>query len=222
MINWNEIETVMLDMDGTLLDLHFDNYFWQEYLPKCWGEANGMDIDTAKETLIPKFKAVEGTLAWYCLDYWSSELGLDVFRLKYDVAYLIKTRPHAEELLFKLNKMGKEVVLLTNAHEKILDVKLKKTRLRKYFDHIISAHTLGSPKEHNEFWELLANTVQFNQEKSLFIDDNPMVLLAAQRYGVRHLLSIAKPDSHVSARTSTDFPHIGNFRELFSAEYINA
>ena len=93
MINWNEIETVMLDMDGTLLDLYFDNYFWQEYLPECWGKPKGMDIDTAKAALIPRFKAMEGTLAWYCLDYWSDELGLDVFRLKQDVEHLIKIRP---------------------------------------------------------------------------------------------------------------------------------
>ena len=26
MINWQQIDTVFLDMDGTLLDLHFDNY----------------------------------------------------------------------------------------------------------------------------------------------------------------------------------------------------
>jgi len=185
MINWNEIDTVMLDMDGTLLDLHFDNYFWQEYLPECWGKPKGMDIDTAKAALIPRFKAMEGTLAWYCLDYWSDELELDVFRLKQDVEHLIKTRPFAEELLRKLNEMDKEVVLLTNAHEKILDVKLKKTGLKKHFDHIISAHALGSPKEHREFWELLSNTVQFSQEKSLFIDDNLTVLSVAQEYGIR-------------------------------------
>ncbi|MCP4043692.1 MAG: haloacid dehalogenase, partial [Gammaproteobacteria bacterium] len=32
-INWNSIHTVLLDMDGTLLDLHFDNQFWLEHVP---------------------------------------------------------------------------------------------------------------------------------------------------------------------------------------------
>ena len=27
MLAWDEIDTVLLDMDGTLLDLHFDNHF---------------------------------------------------------------------------------------------------------------------------------------------------------------------------------------------------
>ena len=27
---WRDIDTVLLDMDGTLLDLHYDNHFWLE------------------------------------------------------------------------------------------------------------------------------------------------------------------------------------------------
>lgn len=33
MIAWKEIDTVLLDMDGTLLDLNFDNHFWKEFVP---------------------------------------------------------------------------------------------------------------------------------------------------------------------------------------------
>lgn len=205
----------MLDMDGTLLDLHFDNYFWQEYLPECWGQLNGLKVDAAKEVLTPRFKSMEGTLAWYCLDYWSDELGMDIFMLKQDVEHLIKTRPNTIEFLCKLNEMDKNVVLVTNSHEKILDVKLEKTGIKNHFDFIISAHELGSPKEHIEFWELLAKTIEFSQEKTLFIDDNLTVLQAAQNYGIRHLLSIAKPDSHLPVRPSTEFISVNDFRELF-------
>ncbi len=207
----------MLDMDGTLLDLHFDNYFWQEYLPQCWGQVHGLDIDSAKAALMPKFKSKEGTLAWYCLDYWSVELGLDILLLKQDVEHLIQTRPYTVELLSHLHDMNKTVVLVTNAHESILEVKLKKTGIKQYFDTVISAHELGSPKEHRKFWELLANTVPFNLEKTLFIDDNLTVLQAAKDYGIRYLLSIAKPDSHQAVRPASGFPPIEDFRELFSA-----
>ena len=73
MINWNEIETVLLDMDGTLLDLHFDDYFWQIQLPLKWGELNGWDSETAMSKLIPIFQGTRGTLPWYCLDTWSEK-----------------------------------------------------------------------------------------------------------------------------------------------------
>ena len=27
-IDWTQLDTILLDMDGTLLDLEFDNHFW--------------------------------------------------------------------------------------------------------------------------------------------------------------------------------------------------
>lgn len=33
-IAWQEVDTVLLDMDGTLTDLAFDNYFWQTLVPE--------------------------------------------------------------------------------------------------------------------------------------------------------------------------------------------
>ena len=35
--DWRAIDTVLLDMDGTLLDLRFDNYFWLELVPRKYG-----------------------------------------------------------------------------------------------------------------------------------------------------------------------------------------
>ena len=39
---WSDIDTVLLDMDGTLLDLHFDNHFWLEHLPQRYAELHGV------------------------------------------------------------------------------------------------------------------------------------------------------------------------------------
>ena len=33
LIDWEEIDTILLDMDGTLLDLNYDLHFWLEHLP---------------------------------------------------------------------------------------------------------------------------------------------------------------------------------------------
>ena len=37
-LDWTSIDTVLLDMDGTLLDLRFDNWFWQEHVPDALRE----------------------------------------------------------------------------------------------------------------------------------------------------------------------------------------
>ena len=46
-IAWQEVDTVLLDMDGTLLDLAFDNYFWQTLVPETWGAARGLNLQEA-------------------------------------------------------------------------------------------------------------------------------------------------------------------------------
>ena len=71
MFDWEDIDTVLLDMDGTLLDLHFDNHFWLEYVPQRYAEQHGISLDAAKQELMQRYRQVEGTLDWYCVDYWS-------------------------------------------------------------------------------------------------------------------------------------------------------
>src|SRR5215831_5340508 len=45
---WDLIDTVLLDLDGTLLDLAFDNYFWREVIPAAYAISNSISIDAAR------------------------------------------------------------------------------------------------------------------------------------------------------------------------------
>jgi putative hydrolase of the HAD superfamily len=217
MIDWKHIDTVLLDMDGTLLDLHYDNYFWHHHLPEKWGALHGLDAEAARERLVPRFRSRAGTLSWYCLDYWTAELGLDILGLKNDVEHLIRTRPYAVEFLEFLRGLRKRVVLVTNAHEKLLDIKLRRTEIGAYFDAVVSAHRLGRPKEEVEFWEALRGMHPFDPQRTLLIDDNQDVLKAAAGFGIRHLLTIAQPDSQRPARARLDFTAIASFEGLLGA-----
>lgn len=215
MIDWKRIDTVLLDMDGTLLDLHYDNFFWHHHLPEKWGELHGLDAETAREKLLPRFRDRAGTLSWYCLDYWTTELGIDILDLKNDVEHLIRTRPHAVEFLSALREYRKRVLLVTNAHEKLLDIKLRRTGIGGYFDAVVSAHSLGHPKEEAVFWETLHARYPFDPDRTLLIDDNQDVLKAAAGFGIRHLLTIAQPDSQRPPRGPLGFEAIGSFETLF-------
>jgi 5'-nucleotidase len=214
MINWHDLDTVLLDMDGTLLDLYFDNYFWQEYLPVHWGEIHGLDAETAKRELIPRFKSREGTLSWYCLDFWSGELKIDVLKLKEDIEHLIQIRPSAQEFLESLISRGKTPVMVTNAHEDLITMKLEKTGIGKYFREVVSSHRLGAPKEEAEFWHRLNKNIEFQPARTMLIDDNLTVLRTARNYGISNLFSIARPDSKAPVRDTEEFTAIHDFRDV--------
>jgi putative hydrolase of the HAD superfamily len=216
MIDWNQIDIVMLDMDGTLLDLHFDNHFWLEHVPIRYAEAKGLSLERAKDELLARYKSVEGTLEWYCIDHWSRELELDIALLKEEVDHLIAIHPHVIDFLDLLMCAGKERVLVTNAHQKTLALKMEKTRLAGYFNQVISSHQLGLPKEHPEFWSRLQNLHPFDRERTLFVDDSPSVLASAKSYGIHWLLAVLKPDSKEPSRESGDYSAIHDFSEIIA------
>ena len=214
MIDWNQIDNLFLDMDGTLLDLHFDNHFWLEHVPRRYAEARGLTLDAAKEQLYARYKSIEGTLEWYCIDHWSRELGLDIALLKQEVDHLIAVHPHVVEFLDAVRGSGRRVVLVTNAHQKSLALKLDRTRLGGYLDAAICSHDLGLPKEDAGFWERLRQQEPFDRERTLFVDDSPSVLASARQYGIRWLLRVLRPDTQGPLREAGGFDAIHDFSEV--------
>ena len=214
MIDWNQIELVFLDMDGTLLDLHFDNHFWLEHVPRRYAEANGISPRQAREALLERYQSAEGTLEWYCIDHWSRELGLDIALLKEEVDHLIAVHPHVIDFLDAMRNMGKRTLLLTNAHQKSLALKLDRTRLGGHLDGAICSHDLGLPKEHPEFWDKLQQVEPFKREHTLFVDDSPSVLASARNYGIRWLLRVLRPDTKGPEREPEGYDAIHDFSEI--------
>ena len=213
-IDWDAIDTVLLDMDGTLLDLHFDNYFWQHWVPVKYAEKHQLSIASAREKLIPRFRELEGTLQWYCVDFWTQDLDLDIATLKADIKHMIRVHTHALEFLDFAQKSRHRVVLVTNAHRKSLDLKMEMTQLQGHFDRLVCSHDLGLPKEHPDFWERLQTVEKFEPERCLLVDDSLPVLRSALRYGIAHLLAVAYPDSKAHKREIDEFVSIENFSEI--------
>lgn len=214
MIDWSGIDTVFLDMDGTLLDLHFDNHFWLEHVPRRYAETRGLDLEQARTELLGRYRNLEGTLEWYCVDHWSRELGLDIALLKEEVDHLIAVHPHVTDFLEALAAAGKGRVLVTNAHQKALALKMDRTRLAGHFDRIVCAHDLGLPKEDPGFWHRAHALLPFDPERTLFVDDSLSVLRAARDYGFARLIAVLEPDSKAPPRLVEEFPAIANFAEL--------
>ncbi len=214
MVDWEGIETVLLDMDGTLLDLHFDNYFWLEYLPGAYADKHKISAEESSKQLHSKFASGVGTLEWYCLDHWSEQLQMDIPALKRSVQHRVSARPHALNFLEELKTLPCSVVLVTNAHRTTLDIKMEEVDITPWFDGIVVSHDFGLPKEDTAFWHRLQIAHPFDPARTLLIDDTERVLDSAHDYGIAHLLTLLQPDSSQQLRENTRYPGIHHFDEI--------
>ena len=218
MIDWNSIDTVLLDMDGTLLDLHFDNYFWMDHLPRAYAEKHQITEEESSERLHSRFSSNQGTLDWYSLDHWSEQLDMDIPALKRELQHMISLRPHALEFLTQLHQSHRDVVMVTNAHRKTLDIKMDHVDITPWFDRVVVSHELQAPKEQQAFWHKLQALHPFDPARTLLIDDTERVLDSARDYGITHLLTLLQPDSQRQKRIDTRFPGIHHFDEIMPTE----
>ena len=212
--DWERIETVLLDLDGTLLDLAFDNFFWRTRVPQAWAQARNLSPEQASQQLQPRFRAREGTLEWYCVDYWSRELELDIAALKHVDAHQIRWLPGAREFLGRVRALGKRLVLVTNAHPTTLAIKDSRTQVISHFDAGFSSHAFGAPKEQAQFWRELAKVERFDPQRSLFVDDSLPVLRAAREAGIGLIYAVQRPDSSSPARLQSEFPAVDAVADL--------
>lgn len=214
MIDWDAIDNVFLDMDGTLLDLHFDNYFWLQHLPSRYADLKGECADEVRQYLLEEYDKLRGKLDWYCLEYWQAQLEIDIVGLKREIMDKIELRPNAERFLTQLREAGKHVALVSNAHPWSIALKAETVLPTQLFHAIHSSHEFGYPKEELPFWQALQRETGFDAERTLFVDDNEQVLESAQQFGINHLLAIHHPDMHSDPVVPGKFPQIQDFEDL--------
>ncbi len=214
MIDWDEVDTVFLDMDGTLLDLRFDNHFWLEHVPLRFGQRHGISTGQARAQLFPKMTQLRGQLDWYCTTFWSKELDLPIIELKREVSHLIKARAHVESFLKYLRGLDKRIVLFTNAHEDTLALKMEKTGLEAQFDKTITSHSLGHAKEVQAAWSVLDRVYDFDPDRALFIDDSFSVLDSARAHGIARLFGIKMPDSGGDPLSHPHYTLLDSFEQI--------
>ncbi len=214
MLNWSKIDTVLLDMDGTLLDLHFDSHFWLNVVPEQLALTRNITLDEAKADMHKRYQAVSGQIQWYCLDYWQEQLNLPIMELKRQTQHLIKVREDVPHFLTELKKAGKELILLTNAHPENVMLKFEHTAIDNYLDGVVSTHQYGVSKEQQSLWHQVQKDLGFNKQHTLFVDDSVPVLNAAREYGIEHLLAVANPDSQQPHNVIADYLNVTDYRNI--------
>jgi HAD superfamily hydrolase (TIGR01509 family) len=211
----------LLDMDGTLLDLYFDNHFWLEHVPKRLSEKHSISLQAAKDIMAVETQQVMGTLSWYCLDFWAEKLDIDIIEAKREIEHLISIREDSLPFIDALKASGRDVILVTNAHPDSLSLKVEHTQLNNHIDQLISTHEFSVTKESQVLWQRLQAKLGFNPEHTLFVDDSLDILKAAQVFGIKHLLAVSNPDSRQPARKISEFPSIQDYRFLLDEIVAN-
>ncbi|MEK7748201.1 MAG: HAD-IA family hydrolase [Nitrospirota bacterium] len=213
-VPWDAIDFVLLDLDGTLLDKYFDDYFWEELIPEKFAALNHISVDAAKVEIYPLYQSQARKLAWSDIHFWSRQFGFDIQVLKKTVTHRIRVHDGVILFLEFLKESKKKVALLTNAHSKSVEIKLSHAPLSRYFEKIISANEAGFPKEDIGYWKVAQGILGFDNDRSLFVDDNEEVMKMAQQFGILHLLYKSYASSQIPPKDSETFTSIRDFREI--------
>lgn len=219
--DWSQIDDVLLDMDGTLLDRHFDNFFFEEELPRRYAALHRLSFQESRDRLMAMYRSVEGELAWTDLNYWTRRVGLDVVAMHKELEHMIGFLPGAEAFLCHLRQLGKRVTIVTNAHSTGVSVKVAKTGLDRYVDRIVDAFEVGYLKMRPEYWPNCQCLLGFNPSRSLFMDDDEGCLTAAKAFGVAHLVHSAKSSSQLPPAPLPHFFSITGFAPLLNGRSLS-
>ena len=215
-LDWDSIDTVLLDMDGTLLDLHFDFYFWTQHLPQKYSQIHNADINEVTDYIAHRLAEKQGQLEWYCTDYWSQQFKLNIIAAQTEVQHLIRERAQVIEFPNQLGMMQKKRVLITNSDRPSIKLKFANCALEPLLDQVISSHDYQVAKEQQQFWHQLQTHIDFDPKTALFIDDSEAVLDSSQQFGIKQLLSIKQPISSQLREVDSKYPMVENFLALFT------
>ncbi len=213
-VDWTEVDHVLLDMDGTLLDLAFDNDFWGQRIHEKYASIHDISVEQTVAKFEPLFKRVAGTLSWYSTDFWSQQYGYSIIGHSRAYAAGIRWLPYAKEFLHALRESDVRSTIVTNAHPDIVRLKHEITGITDLVDRTISSHTLGHAKESPNFWRQLQAELKFRPASTLFFDDSPAVLSAAIDFGIERSIAICHPDSTRPKRIPMSSLAVNNFEQL--------
>ena len=216
-LNWDRIDDVLIDMDGTLLDRHFDNFFFEEDLPRRYVAMQGLSFDASRGTVNGDVPVGGRELAWTDLHYSSGRVGIDVVAMHLSQLTLIGFLLGAEDFLKAVRIKGKRRAA-TNAHEAGVAVKSAKTGLDRYVGSDRRRVRSGlSQDEMPEYWPgPAAGWLDSTRAALSMLTTTEMCSAAASHYGIATIIHSAKSSSQLPPVQSSKFASVEHLPALLN------
>ena len=211
---FKDIECLLIDMDGVILDNAYDNDFWQNQIPEVIADSKGIGFDDAKRLAIQIFNYKKNTKDWYDVDYWSNMLDIDIEAQKRSEKSFSRISLY-DGVIDTLNvlKNKTKMILITNAHRKTLNIKLEKYNLTPYFDEMVCAHELHYVKEDIQLWYMLRSKYRLDYEKTLLVEDTINNINVGLSAGISGAIYVGDEKFTVSDKITK----LSSINQIFSA-----
>ena len=215
------IDAVIFDMDGTLLDSMWiwpdiDDVFLEKYnLEKPEGFHEGMEGKSYPETaqyfldLFPSLIQTKEEI----MDEWN-EMAHDRYISQ------VQLKPGAKEFILKMRTMGKKIGIATSNSRFLVNDTLKALCIEELFDSVRTSCEAGAGKPAPDVYLLVANDLNISVDKCLVFEDVPMGILAGINAGMKTCAvydEFSKPQDK-RKRELADY-YINDFNDIIYGTY---
>lgn len=163
------IKILSLDLQGTLSDSKFSDYFWLELLPKKYAQKFNLSIQEAKDILKQKFKEYGVyNILYYDDKYWSDYLDFNTL----EEIRNFEVQPHIDNNLYNLiQKINIPKIIISTTTNLFIEYELKENI--KDFNKIYSCvDTFNTGGKTAEVFKKVCEELKVKPNEILHIGDN--------------------------------------------------
>ncbi|MCK5043097.1 MAG: HAD family hydrolase, partial [Candidatus Aenigmarchaeota archaeon] len=188
------ITHISFDLDGTLVNEKFDKIIWHEEIPKLFAEKNNIDIETATNMVYAEYYRgafIDKVDRWTDISYWFDRLGLDGWNtLMVNMKKHILVYDDTLKMFEQLSARKYKLIIISNAEEKFLDMKLEAEGLKKHFSSVFSAQsTFGVRKKNKEIFMKVLERLGIKPENMIHVgNDRYLDLEVPSSVGIKSFL----------------------------------